>query len=205
MERVTSREVVRHWLEREVEKEAEAGGPDPEALDTTSAVDALLSYKPGAADVVWRDGPVEWYRLDLDRTAFLDLRVVGGPPGLLWRALSPDGTIVGAARRVADEPAETLTAETGVDVETIRSYRDAVADGETLDPLVCGTRAGCAPWYVADGNHRATGRALHLLETDAYEPQPAYLAVSANPVLAPIRERLCGLLRRLVGERPPVR
>jgi hypothetical protein len=203
MERVTSREVIRHWLEREVEKRT--GGPDPEALDTTSAVDALLGYKPGAADVVWRDGPVEWYRLDLDRAAFLDLRVVGGPPGLLWRALSPDGTIVGAARRVVDEPAETLAAETGVDVGTILSYRDAVAAGEALGPLVCGTRAGCAPWHVADGNHRATGRAVHLLETDAYEPQPAYLAVSANPVFGPIRERLCGLFRRLAGERPPVR
>jgi hypothetical protein len=111
---------------------------------------------------------------------------------------------MGAARRVADaETPEGLRTETGVDVGTILAYRDAIAAGESVGPLVVATRRGCAPWYVTDGNHRATARALRLVETDRYEPQPAFLGVGENSVLRPLRQRLCGLARRLRGERPP--
>lgn len=203
MEEVSQSEVIRYWLDRETAKRA---GEVLEAseLSCDEALDALLDRKPGTADFLWRHQPVQWYRLDLPRSAFEDLRVIGGPKGLLWRALAPDGTVTGAARRIADaEAPETLRAETGVDVETILAYRDAIAAGEAVGLLVVATRRGCAPWYVADGNHRATARALHLLETGRYEPQPAFLGVGGNPVLRPLRQRLCGLLRRLRGERPP--
>jgi hypothetical protein len=106
---------------------------------------------------------------------------------------------MGAARRIAAEPADELEAETGVDIGTILDYRADIADGETPDPLVVATRQGCAPWYVADGNHRATALALRLVETDDYRPQPAYLVVTPNPVLRPAYERLCGLVRGLLG------
>jgi hypothetical protein len=96
---------------------------------------------------------------------------------------------------VATEAAPTLRAETGVDVDRILQYRDALAAGETLDPLVVGTRRGCAPWYVADGNHRATALALYRHETGRYEPQPAYLGIAPNPVLRPAYERACGAVR----------
>ena len=195
MESVPRETVVRYWLDRELRKRED--DPDVARLDTDAAVDALLREKPGVADVVWdRDDP-DWYRLSIPRERFQRLRLVGGPPRLLWRALSPDGTVMGAAERVAGEPAADLGRETGVDVETILGYRDALAAGEQLDPLVVATRQGCAPWHVADGNHRAVALGVRLVETGEYDPQPAYLAVAPNPVLRPALERLCGLFRRL--------
>lgn len=200
MEPVSRATVVRYWLERELDKgEGEA---DASTLNTDAAVDALLREKPGAADVIWEDGPTDWYRLDLSRSTFEGLRLIGGPPRLLWQSLSPDGTVVGAARRIAAEPTSDLEAETGVDIGTILAYRDSLAAGRSLDPLIVATRRGCAPWYVADGNHRATALALHLLETDRYDPQPAYLVVTPNPVVRPLIERVCGFVRRLVDRRP---
>jgi hypothetical protein len=196
MQPVRREEVVRYWLEREVDKRE--SGPDPSALTTDAAVDALLREKPGAADVIWDEEPANWYELELSRERFERLRLIGGPPRLLWRALAPNGTVMGAARRIAAEPAAELEAETGVDIGTILDYRDAIADGERPDPLVVATRQGCAPWYVADGNHRATALALRLVEVEDYRPQPAYLVVTPNPVLRPAYERLCGLVRRLL-------
>jgi hypothetical protein len=195
--------VVRYWLEREAEKEGRR--LEPAALSSAGALDALLNYKPGAADFIWRDQPIDWYRLELDRMAFESLRVIGGPNGLLWRALSEDGTVMGAARRVAGGDPAALRTETGVDIAAIHEYRESIADPETepLGPLVVATRKGCSHWYVADGNHRATARGLYLVETGRYDPQPAFLAVGGNRVLRPLYERLCGLVRRLRGETPP--
>lgn len=199
MEPVSREEVVRYWLEREVgEREGE---PDPSTLDADAAVAALLREKPGVADAVW-EGEA-WYRLELSRARFERLRLVDGPPRLLWRRLAPDGKVTSAARRIAGEPAGDLAAATGVDVDAVLAYRDALADGETLDPLVVATRRGCAPWHVVDGNHRATALALTLRETGRYDPQPAYLVVSPNPVVRPLVERLCGLARRLAGRATP--
>lgn len=194
VERVDRREIVRYWLEREYAKADDEGASDVDAIPTEAAVDALLRYKPGVADVVWRD-PVRWYRLRLSRTGFESLRLVAGPPGVTWHALSPDGTVVGAARRIAAEPTADLQATTGVDVAAVRAYRDRIAAGEDVGALVVATRRGCAPTHVVDGNHRATARALYLVETGDYDPQPAYAAVTPNPVVRPAREHLCGVLR----------
>lgn len=193
-----------------VERAAAAGGFDAGGLGADEVVDALLDLHPGAASFVWRDRPIRWYRHDLARDEFDDLHVVGGPRGLRWQALSTDGTVRGAAERVAGEDAADLERETGVDVRTILAYRDAVAAGGDVGALVLTTPRGYTPWVVADGNHRATARALHLLETGEYDPQPAFLAVTANPVLKPLYERLGGVLHRVlrrgpVGKRGPDR
>jgi hypothetical protein len=201
MEPTAEGEVLRYWLAREVGKRED--GVEPSALSPEEALDALLRYKPGAADFVWRDRPIEWYRLDLPRSRFERLRLIDGPSGLLWRALSDDGTVMGAARRVAAADADALERETGVDVSAVHDYRAAVAAGEDLGALVVTTRSGRAPWHVADGNHRATARALHLLESGEYDPQPAFVAVGSNPVVRPLRERLGGLLARIRGASPP--
>jgi hypothetical protein len=192
---------VDYWLEREADKEP-GRGVDASSLTTDVAVDALLKYKPGAADVVWRDQPVRWYRVDLSRAQFERLELIGGPPGVLWHALSPGGTVMEGARRVVDEPAEELAAETGVDIGVIDGYRERIAAGEDVGFLIVATRTGCVPWYVADGNHRATARACHLLETGEYDSQPAFLAVGSNPILRPLYERACGVLRRIRGRLP---
>lgn len=212
MERVPQDEAVRHWLRVEREKARTAtddgSGTDPAdvaELDPAAALDELLRRKPGAAAFVWRDAPVDWYRVELSAETFLGLHVVAGPDGLYWRALSPDDTVRAAAERIRRADKAELAAETGVDVAKVLALRDAMP-GAADRALVLSTRRGCVPWTVADGNYRAVAKALYVLEGGAYAPQPAYLGVGANPVAAPLRERLCGRLRRALSRRSgPVR
>lgn len=182
--RVPREEVVRAWLtrERDVDPPATAGG----------AFDALLTENPGAAAFLWRDAPHACYRLDLSRTRFDRLHVVKGPPELGWRALSPDGTVAGCARRIDRGDPDRLARATGVDVPAIERLSRGPPDD---DPLVLSTRRGAVPWHVADGNHRAVATALALRRGAGYEPVPAYLCVGASPVLGPLVERLRGRLR----------
>jgi hypothetical protein len=214
VERVSQSEVVRYWLRVEVEKDgvpsserAASTTDDPVSgdeetassvsdLSDRAALDGLLDRKPGAAAFLWRDAPVAWYRLDLTRTEFDALHVVEGPPNLGWRALSPDGTVRGAARRIDRGDPERLAATTGVDVSKVLSL--AETHESVGRPLVLSTRQGCVPWTVADGNHRAVATALALRRGASYGPRSAYLGVGTNPVAVPLWERLCGVARRVV-------
>ncbi|UHQ95987.1 hypothetical protein [Natrinema halophilum] len=197
-ERVSEEHVLREWLERE----ADCGPADAdlESAPTNAAatLDALLSAKPGAAAFVWRERPIRWYRLGLDRERFVDLRPVDGPDDLLWRAVSMDGTLFGVAERVHEDGFGPLESA-GIDAGTIRTYRDNLAAGTRVDPLVVRTRRGATPWFVADGNHRATAAAMRILETGRYDLVPAYVAVTANPVRRPTVDRIRGLIQRLAG------
>ncbi|MFC7154394.1 hypothetical protein ACFQPA_02855 [Halomarina halobia] len=190
--RVEEAEVVAHWLRLEPD-----ASDDPSALSRADALDALLTANPGAAAFVWQVRPATWYRLRLPRERFGRLRVIEGPEELGWHALSPDGTVLGAARRI-EEGTTRLPDSSTIDVDLVERLADDLARGEALPAVVATTRRGCAPTHVVDGNHRATATGLHLLRTGAYEPLEAYLGVGANPVLAPIRERLCGAARRLL-------
>lgn len=194
MDRVSQDDVVRHWLR--VEREKPTTDPiDVDGLGDDEAVDILLRLNPGAAAFIWRDAPIDWYRVELSRREFRTLHVVEGPEHLYWRALSPDDTIRGAAERIETGDPEQLAAAMGVDITKVLALRDEmpeVADRE----LVLATRRGCVPWTVADGNYRAVAKALYILDGGEYTPQNAYLGVGANPVTRPLRERACGLLRR---------
>ena len=196
-ERVRGERVVRYWLGRELDDGADA--PDPERLPFDEALDALLSTNPGAASFVWRETPIQWYRLTIDPETFTGLRPVGGPETLLWRDLSTDGTLFGVAERIDEAGYGSLAGDTDVDLDAVATYRDDVAAGRPLDPLVVRTRRGRTPWVVVDGNHRATGVALHSIETGEYVPQTAYVAVTANPVVRPAIARIRGVLQRLGG------
>ncbi|WP_336345233.1 hypothetical protein [Halalkalicoccus ordinarius] len=193
MERVPCDEVVRAWLARERDDLEDS----IEALSPEAALDALLSENPGAAAFLWRDAPVTCYRLSLSREEFDRLHVVPGPEGMLWRALSPDGTVRGAAARIDHGDPERLTRETGVDVLAIESLATSISSSSVEEPLVLSTRRGAVPWRVADGNHRATAMALSVRRGGEYVPWPAYLCVGANPVLEPLSQRVRGLFGRL--------
>ncbi|MFD1565144.1 hypothetical protein ACFR99_16530 [Haloarchaeobius amylolyticus] len=195
---VPEERVLRAWLAHEIEHDAAAVDSEAVSTNTAAMLDALLSAKPGAAAFVWREQPVRWYRLVLEWDQFVDLRPVDGPDDLLWRAVSTDGTLFGVAERIT-EAGFGLLEDTGIDAGAVRSYRDDLAAGAQFDPLIVRTRRGATPWFVADGNHRATAAALYALETGQYEPVPAYVAVTANPVLEPILVRIRGLLQRLAG------
>lgn len=198
LESVPETQVLRHWLAHEPHGRPDV--PDSETVTDEEAVDALLSAKPGAASFVWRERPIDWYRTAIDRDRMVGLRPVGGPDDLLWRALSTDGTLLGVAERIHERGFDALSDETGVDLEAVATYRDRIADGEQFDPIVVRTRRGRTPWYVVDGNHRTTAVALHYLETGEYDPQPAYVAVTGNPLIRPVLDRVGGLVQRLRGE-----
>lgn len=195
-ERVPEKQVVNHWLALELRAEGLDTRP-LDGMDSTKALGELLDRKPGAAAFLWRARPVEWSRVTLSRREFERLELVGGPESLLWRALSPDGTVMGAATRIESGEPAALAAETGVDVDRILELTRALEAGEKLAALVLTKRRGSAPPRVADGNHRATAVCLHLLHTDEYRPQRAYLGIGANPVLAPLCQRVRGALARL--------
>jgi len=194
MTRVSQATVLRHWVELEQRKPS-VPNRDLEPLSERELLDRLLRLKPGVASFIWREKPISWRRLTLSRESFERLRVVDGPDGLLWHALSPDGTILGAARAVAAGDPETLTAESGVDVSRILSFRET----PTNEPLVTVNRRNCLPPRVVDGNHRATARALRLVETGSYDPVSVYLARCERPLVPLVRERACAVLRRLRG------
>ncbi len=199
MEVVTQDEVIRHWLRTEQQK-PDSDSYDVAALSEPEAVDNLLRLNPGAAAFVWRDAPIDWYHLELSRQEFLDLHVVPGPEQLYFRALAPDNTIRGAARRIRDGDPDSLTAATGVDVGKVLTLHDdmpAVVD----EPFVLATRQGCTPWTIADGNYRAAATALAVIESGDYTVHEAYLGVGTNSVRKPLRERICGLVRRVLPGR----
>lgn len=185
--RVPREAVIRAWLARE------RGGRAAD-FSEREAFDALLAENPGAAAFLWRDAPLACYRLSLSRARFDRLHVVEGPADLRWRALSPDGTVRGCARRIDRGDSRALARETGVAVGTVERLARDPSDG---DPLVLSTRRGAVPWYVADGNHRAVATALALERGATYEPLSAYLCVGANPVFRPLVQRLRGLLGRV--------
>lgn len=193
MRRVSQLEVLREWLRVErSHPEVDWFRIDP--LSEREALDELLDRNPGAAAFIWRDAPVSWYETTLDRDNFKNLRLVEGPPGLRWRSLSPDGTVRGAADRIARGNPEELAAETDVDVQTVLEFVEEMPEG----PLVISTREGCVPRFVADGNHRAVAYALRM-RSGEFTPQRAYLGVGRNPVAEPLFERVCGVIKRLVG------
>ena len=194
MRRVPQDEVLREWLRVERSK-PDADWFPIDSLSEREALDELLDRKPGAAAFVWRDAPVRWYETALDREQVEGLQVVEGPPNLRWRALSPDGTVRGAADRIARGDPDALAAETGVDVETVVDFVDEMPEG----PLVVSTREGCVPRYLADGNHRAVALALRVRsEAGEFSPPRAYLGVGANRVLRPLAQRVCGAVRSLL-------
>ncbi|ODR79310.1 hypothetical protein BG842_09805 [Haladaptatus sp. W1] len=196
MTRVSQATVLRHWLELE-QRKPNAPSADLGALSERELLDRLLHLKPGVASFIWREKPISWYRLTLSRRSFERLRVADGPDDLSWRALSPDETILGAARRVAGGDPDALAAETGVDISRVLSFRENPPD----EPLVAVDRRDCRPPRVVDGNHRATARALRLVEIGTYDPVRVYLARCSRPLLPHVRRRTCSVVRRLRGRR----
>ncbi|WP_224332455.1 hypothetical protein [Haloprofundus halobius] len=231
MRRVSQREALDHWLA------CEGAAPDDRAESRrprdSDAVDRLLRANPGAAAFLWRDAPIRWYHTVLSPEQLPRLRVIEGPEETLWNALSPDGTVGGAAARVAAERASILRAETGVDAVRIRELAvriQAAMTGEatlveateedewtaaartesTLDglpDLVCVRRR---PWhrpFIADGNHRAVAAAAVAGERGETPRVGAYLGVGRNRPVEDVRRAATAvgwsIRRRLFGDSEP--
>jgi|GEM_PF-3496158 len=197
MKRVRQAAVVRAWLRREAANPSTAFDGDLASTTDREMTAALLELKPGASRFIVTAPSLRWYWTTLDEAELRRLRLIACPEQTLWRALSPDGTVGGAADRIAGAEPDRLAAESGVDVNYITSLAEETG---ATEPLVVHTRRGHAPWTVADGNHRAVAHALP--SAGSFEAQPAYLAVEPNSVVRPLRERLVGVVRRALGRSP---
>lgn len=172
-ERVQQSAVVRSWLRREIRKrdlDFRITGDEPD----WELAGRLFELRPFQSAFVWRY-PVTWYRTNLDESAFRRVRVIEGPQNESWRKLSPDGTILAAARRILDRDVEGTYED--IDVDHVRR----LATGAPAEERVVLFRRGNGTPSVADGNHYATARALRLLRDEKYVPQRAYLGVRRYP------------------------
>ncbi|WP_423745981.1 hypothetical protein V5735_08545 (plasmid) [Haladaptatus sp. SPP-AMP-3] len=182
-ERVTQIEVVRTWLENERVKPGVDVEFDPDEPEW-ALVAKLLDSCAFEASFLWRY-PIAWYRFDLDESRFRRLRVIDGPENESWRRLSPDGSVLGAARRIlADELTGTYD-----DVDVTRVRQIAAALPAPSRRLVLFKRDHGERPTIADGNHYATARAIRLLQTGEYTPQWAYLGVRRRVQLG-VRDHL---------------
>ncbi|WP_138797953.1 hypothetical protein [Halostella sp. PRR32] len=169
-------EVVRHWLESEVDQDDSS--LDPEAIDDEAElVSALVDRTPIAART-FRPPRLDWYHLNLSPGQLGDLRVVEGPPDEEWRRVAPDGMLASAAYRLfeADEP-ERIDRNVSHDLlEVLDLADDITASGPPEDLILVQDRPDELPW-IADGNHTAAAQQLSVLRGDGYVGQAAYLGV----------------------------
>jgi hypothetical protein len=170
-ERVPQIEVVRTWLENERAKpdiDVEFDPDEPE----WALVAKLLDTCAFQAAFLWQY-PVAWYRVELDETRFRQLRVIDGPKEESWRRLSPDGSLLGAARRILSEELDGMYED--IDVTRIRDIAAGLPAGTRR--LVLFKRDHGEQPSVADGNHFATAHAIRLLQTGEYSDQQVFLGV----------------------------
>lgn len=170
-ERVPQIEVVRTWLENERAKPGIDVEFDPDEPEW-ALVAKLLDTCAFQASFLWRY-PVAWYRVDFDESRFRRLRVIDGPKEESWRRLSPDGSLMGAARRILTEELDGTYED--IDVTRIREIADGLPGG-TRRLVLFKPDHGVAP-RVVDGNHFATAHAIRLLRTGEYNDQRVFLGV----------------------------
>jgi len=193
--RVSREAVLRHWLDRELAKRGES--PPTDEMDETALLAALMDRTTGENRALWRPGETTWYHDTVDERLLQRLRTVAAPEGLGWRRVAPDGRVWTAAERIRDG---TVTDEDTplVDVAAIRQVADAP---EALDDLVLVGSQTTSPPRAIDGNHRAVGVALHLLDGGAMPDLAAYVGVVRARPLALLVEKARWLVRgHLRGE-----
>lgn len=176
--------VLRHWLDREVAKREESL-PTGE-MDETALLDALMSRTTGENRPLWRPRETTWYHDTVDEALLRRLHTVAAPEGLGWRRVAPDGRVWTAARRVHDG---TVTDDDTplVDVTTVRRVADAP---EALDDLVLVGGQTTTPPRTIDGNHRAVGVALHLIDGGTMPELGAYVGVVRSRPLTLLAEKV---------------
>jgi hypothetical protein len=169
---VSESEVLDYWLSLEARKPWEtldAAAIDAAPATRQSTLRDLRAYQTAFLDAY----DLRWSRRTLSEADLRRLRVIPGDPESSWRRLSPDGTILGAARRLLGRPYRGFFADVYVDlVYLLADHPREAAANQTL--VVIDDPAEPGP-FVIDGNHHATARALRLLERGEYLPLSAFV------------------------------
>lgn len=180
---VAETEVIRYWLRKEVEEDDE-DTLDIDALETREELlDELIERKP-LAESVFAEQDCEWYRFTLAENELRGLEVVKGPDNEGWRAVAHGGLIESIAERIlAADDLEQFTQAVPKDITKVAEFADNVSGEEDLEELIVVGEREDRP-YIADGNHRAIGMVLHILQTGEYIEQEAYVGVESDRLVS---------------------
>jgi hypothetical protein len=189
--RVAREAVLRHWLDRELCKYDESL-PTAE-MGETALLEALMARTTGENRPLWRPRETTWYHDTVDERPLRRLRTVAAPESLGWHRVAPDGRMWTAAERIQDG---TVTDDDTplVDVAAICRIADALPARDLDDIVLVGGQTTTAPRAV-DGNHRAVGAALHVLDGGAMPELAAYVGVVRTRPLALLVEKARWLAR----------
>ena len=175
-ESVAETEVIRYWLRKEIEEDTE-DNLDPDTLDDRKELlDALVDRKP-LAESIFGEADRNWYRLVLSEHELRGLEVVRGPENEGWRAVAKGGLIESIAERIlAADNLDAFDNEVPKNLTKVADFADNVSSETELEELIVVGDENGRP-YIADGNHRAVGMALHILQSGEYIEQEAYVGV----------------------------
>ena len=180
-ESVPETEVLRYWLRKEVEEDDE-DDLDVDSIEERDELLAELNERKPLAESIFADRECEWYRLVLSEEELRSLEVVKGPDDEGWRAVAKGGLIESAAERIlAADDLEQFDQEVPKPIEKVAEFAEHVSSDEELEELIIVGEEEGRP-YIADGNHRAVGMALHILQTGEYIEQEAYVGVDTRRI-----------------------
>lgn len=180
MRSVSRNQVVNEWLELEQEKESSKEVDIDSNVPECDAVARLLTHKPDAASILWKHD-LEWYEHEVTEEKFRTLRTV-------W-----EGRNIFDAAQALQNDDNSLSEDK---IEKIKSIAENNSV-EDLGPLFiyrC-KKLRSGP-FLADGNHRAVGIALQMLDGNNFRPQTAYVGYPAKAYSKQIR----GLLHQLLNQ-----
>lgn len=169
-------EVLRYWLKEEMEEENNEN-LDPEAItEKDKLLSELIDRKP-LAKSVFTERDRTWYRLILSEDELRGLEIVPGPDDEGWRAVAKGGLIESIAERIlAADNLEQFDEMISKSLDKITGIAETVSGKDEFEELIIvGDKEGRP--YIVDGNHRAVGIALHVLQTGEYIEQEAYVGV----------------------------
>ena len=180
-ESVAETEVIRYWLRKEIEEDTE-DNLDPDTLDDRKELlDALVDRKP-LAESIFGEADRDWYRLVLSEHELRGLEVVRGPENEGWRAVAKGGLIESVAERIlAANDLDAFDNEVPKNLTKVADFADNVSSETELEELIVVGDENGRP-YIADGNHRAVGMALHILQSGEYIEQQAYVGVDRQRI-----------------------
>lgn len=178
-ESVPETEVLRYWLQKEVEEDDEDDLNVGGITDKNELYAELRERKP-LAESIFAEQNYEWYRLVLSEDELRGLEVVKGPDDEGWRAVAKGGLIESIAERIlAADDLDQFDQDVPKPIEKVAAFAENVSDDEELEELIIVGEEDGRP-YIVDGNHRAVGMALHILQTDEYIEQQAYVGVESQ-------------------------
>lgn len=180
MEQVSRDEVLKEWLDLEQRKDSSNGYSINSNVEKCERAARLLAHEPDAASIFWKHD-FDWHRHKVTKKEIRTLQTV-------WEK---ENNIFEAAKAI-QEGRSSLSEDKIERIESIAA-RDSVED---LGPLVIYRRKGLRTGpFLADGNHRAIGVALHTLDNNHYRKQTAFVGYPTKAY----SKRVRGIFHRILG------